>query len=361
MLYQLKKNYRIKQRKYHIWLRSLYLLLVLTGVLVAQVEALAAIGFDAASSTKDSQTNSLSWTHTVTTSGSNRILVVGISWRNSSADTATVNTVTYNSQSLDEIRKDTEFTNNENRSTALYYLKDPPTGSAYTILVSFTSGNYWHAVGGAVSLTGVDISGDPVNDHNGLKGNSATPSVTLTTTTDGAWVVDTLVVRNIDSGSASSNQDDERWNVKTSGGANNTLGAGSTEGPKTPAGDVTMSWSLSSSQKWSISAAAFKPAAWYHIDWQYRKKLTLDKSLVAADLTDFPIALHLATSTFDYDNTNTDGSDIRLTDKDGNLLKYEIEYWGGDGTTSTVWVKLPTVYANASTTFYIYWGNYLFS
>jgi hypothetical protein len=231
----------------------------------------AGIAFDATSNANATNTNSLTWQHTVGTDGSDRILVVGVSWRNSGAGTQTVSGVTYNSQALTLIRKDEKF-DSESRSTAMYYLKNPPTGSAYDVVVSFSGGNFYKCVGGAISLTGVDQT-NPVDAHNGVAGGSNSPaSVTVTTNTDGAWVVDTVIVRNpsapttVGSGQTVRNPSapttvgsgqTERWNVDMS----DVDAGGSHEGPKTPAGDVTMSWTIGTNDPYSISAAAFKPAS----------------------------------------------------------------------------------------------------
>ena len=216
------------------------------------------ISFDAASvfPGTGANTNTISWSHTVAGSGSDRILVVGVSWRNAGNDTWTVSSVTYNSQSLTLIRKDEQFGDPPgSRSTAQYYLTDPPTGSAYTIQVNF-SGTVYRALGGAVSLTGVDQS-TPVDAENGVAGGTGNPSVTVTTNTDGAWVVDTLCIR-VPSGTTSvSGGQTERWNRRN--GDATIDGAGSTIGPKTPAGDVTMSWTTGTSEGYSISAVALKP------------------------------------------------------------------------------------------------------
>lgn len=177
-----------------------------------------AIVFDAASNSTGDNENlaSISWSHTVTSSGSDRILVVGVSWRNGGAGTQTVSSVTYNSQPLTLIRKDEKF-DSESRSTALYYLTDPPTGSAYPIQVNF-SGLVYRSVGGAVSLTGVDQS-DPVDAHNGVPGVPGAPSdpnprVTVTTNTDGAWVVDALCVREPSGTTSVVGLQTERWNYR---------------------------------------------------------------------------------------------------------------------------------------------------
>ncbi|MHA1938714.1 MAG: DUF2341 domain-containing protein, partial [Candidatus Thorarchaeota archaeon] len=230
-----------------------------TNVIGGEEPFSGAIVFDAASnSTGGGQGASISWDHTVTSSGSNRILVVGVSWRNAGADTWTVSSVTYNSLPLTPIRKDEKF-DSESRSTALYYLTDPPTGSAYPIQVNYSGTTVYRSVGGAVSLTGVDQS-NPVDAQNGIAGATGTnPSVTVTTNTDGAWVVDALCIRNATGTTSADGVQDERWNLRTA--ANNIDGAGSTMGPKSPAGDVTMSWTTGTNGGHSISAVALKPAS----------------------------------------------------------------------------------------------------
>jgi hypothetical protein len=172
--------------------------------------------------------------------------------------------VTYNSLPLTLIRKDEKF-DGESRSTALYYLTDPPTGSAYTIQVNY-SGAVYRSVGGAVSLTGVEQS-NPVDAQNGVAGAAAdtNPRVTVTTNTDGAWVVDALCIRNATGTSSVVGTQTERWNYRTTN--NNIDGAGSTMGPKSPAGDVTMSWTTGTNSGYSISAVALKPAGAGNICW----------------------------------------------------------------------------------------------
>ena len=104
------------------------------------------------------------------------------------------------------------------------------------------------------------------------------------------------------------------------------------------------------------SGRQVEAADWFNEEWYFRKAMEIDYTKIDEDLTDFPIAVQFNSDDNIYSNTNSDGSDLRFTDKDGNLLKYEIEKWDETGT-STAWVKVPTVYANASTTFYIYYGN----
>ena len=154
--------------------RTAAALVVILALFGAATSAQAAIAYDTTSNANATSTSSLTWQHTVGTGGSNRILVVGVSWRNSGAGTQTVSGVTYNAQALTLIRKD-EYFNSASRSTAMYYLKDPPTGSAYDIVVSFSGGDFYKCVGGAISLTGVDQT-TPVDAHNGVAGGSNSPA-----------------------------------------------------------------------------------------------------------------------------------------------------------------------------------------
>jgi hypothetical protein len=98
-----------------------------------------------------------------------------------------------------------------------------------------------------------------VDVDNGVAGGTGTnPNVTLTTNTDGAWVVDALCIRNATGTTSVVGVQTQRWNRRTS--SQNIDGTGSTVGPKSPAGDLTMSWTTGTNSGHSMSAAAFKPA-----------------------------------------------------------------------------------------------------
>ncbi|MCP3938250.1 MAG: hypothetical protein GY708_23120, partial [Actinomycetia bacterium] len=229
------------------------------GVLLFSTPIHAAIAFDAASNSTGDGGDPLTWSHTVTSSGSNRVLIVGVSWRNSGASTSTVSSVNYNGDAMTLVRKDEKF-DSESRSTALYELANPDTGSSYTITVDF-SGAVYQAIGGAMSFTGVDQT-TPTEDDGGVAGGTGNgPTVTVTSTSDNAWAVDTLIIRNDDDGNTSVGADQTAsWNASTSG-SNDINGAGSREGPVSPAGDITMSWSVGNNSGHSISAAVLKPSA----------------------------------------------------------------------------------------------------
>jgi hypothetical protein len=95
--------------------------------------------------------------------------------------------------------------------------------------------------------------------------------------------------------------------------------------------------------------------------WSYRIEITIDETKVdTADLTDFPILVKLIDNT-DWDSSHAlaSGNDLRFTASDGTtLLKYEREYHtNADAGTSYYWVKVPTVYYDADTIIYMYYGN----
>ena len=212
--------------------------------------AWAQIAFDAGSNSGAQGTaSSYSWSHTCT--GSDLVLVVGVSIRH---NTVTVTGITYNGIALTQIRTDgrTSLTYSE-----IWFLKAPATGSN-TIAVTL-SGGPTRSISGAVSLTGVDQT-TPNDADNGATGSSTTPSASVTTVADNAWIVDVVAVRTGSSETITvGSGQTQRWNVLD--GANGLRAGGSHEGPVTPAGATTMDWTISASKAWALSAAAFKPVA----------------------------------------------------------------------------------------------------
>lgn len=200
------------------------------------------IAFDA-SSLKTANTNSFSWTHTV--SGKQGILLVGISIANTGLQ---VNSVRYNGALL---LPTSSASNAGNGRVEIWYLVAPTLGSntVSVILSGATS-----AVAGAFSFTGVDQTNplDGVPGYIFVSGNNPA-SVTITTVTNNAWVIDTLAANFAAAVGAGQNQ---QWN------ANNVVtGAGSTKGPISPAGSTTMSWTVGAPRRWALGAVALKPAA----------------------------------------------------------------------------------------------------
>ncbi len=181
--------------------------------------------------------------HTVTSSGSNRILIVGINVSN----LAVISSVTYNGDPMTMINQQD---NGDSAHASLWYLVNPDTGT-HPVRLSLTLATAVTA--GAISFTGVDQT-NPIDAQNGATGTSNTPAVTLTTTTDETWVVDVVGTQNgpMTPGVGQA----ERWDTLQG----STIGAGSTEFTSTD-GTFTSSWTNSAgSNNWAIVAAALKPA-----------------------------------------------------------------------------------------------------
>ena len=92
--------------------------------------------------------------------------------------------------------------------------------------------------------------------------------------------------------------------------------------------------------------------------WSYRKAVTIDSSLIDADITDFPVVVKLTSSNFDFSKALSNGNDIRFTSDDGTtLLKYERERHDSANSLAEYWIKVPSVSSASDTTFYIYYGK----
>ncbi|MBI3030219.1 MAG: PQQ-binding-like beta-propeller repeat protein [Candidatus Rokubacteria bacterium] len=239
--------------------RRFFCTLLLTLGLLAAPAAEASIAVDSSSSCTPTSANSFTWSHT--TSGVDRVLIVGVALRNPNSQT--VSSVTYAGTSLTQVlARD----NGTSVRIEIWRLVGPALGTN-NVVVSYASGVSAKTACGAVSLTGVDQS-NPIDATNSATGTSLAPSVTVTTVTNYAWVIDGIAFRSTGNakptGTAGGGQT-ERWSGYTEGGGSdpNIRGKGSTEGPKNPAGSVVMDWSLdgSTSVDWAAAGVALKPDA----------------------------------------------------------------------------------------------------
>jgi hypothetical protein len=209
----------------------------------------AGICFDAASSSTPATGISFTWSHTVGTGG-NRILIVGVSIRNSSSQT--VSGVTYAGAPLTNIGvRD----NGTVVRIEMWGLVNPPSGTA-NVVVTLSSAADAKTVCGATSWTGVHQT-TPLGTFVSATGSTNAPTVNATSATTEV-VHDTVAAQGTVTATVGAGQT-QRWNAGTSGGsaASNVRGAGSTE---PGAATVTMSYSLSASASWAIGAVSLKPA-----------------------------------------------------------------------------------------------------
>lgn len=194
--------------------------------------------------------SSYSFTHVVNSPiTENTYLTVGVSML--SIMGSSVSSVTYNSISMAFIGAVASVSGAVR--TELWGLAAPTVGSN-SVTVTLSTGI--DSASGAVSFTGTKqtSSTEGLNTATATNVGAADATVNVTTVADNDWVIDNVATD--DTAITVGTGQVQRTNVT------GTLGSGamSTEGPKTPAGSVTMSWTnVAALATWSTAAVALKP------------------------------------------------------------------------------------------------------
>lgn len=208
------------------------------------------IAFDAASNSGyQTAQSTYSWSHTCT--GANRYLVVGVSML--SVAGSSVSGITYNSVALTKLGHVASVSGAVRAE--LWGLVAPATGS-HTVAVTLSASLDSEA--NAVSLTGIHqtLSIEGFNTATATNVGAADATVNVTTVANNDLVIDQ--VASDDTAITVGAGQTSRNNVTGALGS----GADSTEGPKTPAGSVTMSWTnVAALATWSIAAVALRPTS----------------------------------------------------------------------------------------------------
>ena len=97
---------------------------------------------------------------------------------------------------------------------------------------------------------------------------------------------------------------------------------------------------------YSINSSSEQP-----LGWLQTREIKIDP---ATPLDDYQVRVELTPTTFDYDNTKSDGSDIKFYDDNDTKLEYWTEESDNRGT-SVFWVKVPV---GGTEKIYLYYGNY---
>jgi prepilin-type N-terminal cleavage/methylation domain-containing protein len=182
-----------------------------------------------------------------TGSGSDRLMLVAISYNNN--DDETVTGVTYNGTALTQVG---ERNNGNDAQVYIYILVAPDTGT-HNVVINFSSALDEGAIAGVMTFTGVDQT-TPLGTFASAVGNDSTPATVSISSASGELVFG-VVSSEYEALTASSGQD-ERWNMSISGAGTN--GAGGTDAG---APTVTMSWSLDPSYNhWAIGGVSIKPS-----------------------------------------------------------------------------------------------------
>jgi len=198
-------------------------------------------------STATTASSSVTIAHT--TSGANRLMLVGVSiTKDTGGGAPSVSSITYNGVPLSFVGA--RATSDNFGRMEIWGLAPPATGTNNVVVTFSAKPNA--ATVGVTTFTGVDQS-TPLGTFASATGDSTDASVDVSSAA-GQLVFDTLVVESVDDldlvpGAGQT----ERWDLYRSKAAN---GGGSTEAG---ASTVTMSWSWSPADKWAIGAVPIRP------------------------------------------------------------------------------------------------------
>ena len=98
-------------------------------------------------------------------------------------------------------------------------------------------------------------------------------------------------------------------------------------------------------------------ASWYNDNWESRKSIIINSTMVIGEHNDFPILVDMTDS--DLANAaKSDGSDILFTNSDGTtLLDFEIERYNSSTGRLISWVEVSSLNSSANGEIYMYYGN----
>ena len=99
-----------------------------------------------------------------------------------------------------------------------------------------------------------------------------------------------------------------------------------------------------------------EPGSWWDPNWGYRKKITIDHTLVDEDLTNFTVLIDL-TDTDLAAHAQAGGGDIAFTNNHGVKLSHEIELYDNGSGDLLAWVEVPFLSSSEDTILYMYFGN----
>jgi len=240
---RIQKSTESASRTKGIRLNSRYFIPLMMGlVFLFSFPVKAQVSVDATSFNSATSGNTITVSHT-TGSGSDRLMLIGISSRD-----RTVTGVTVNGSSTGVTSVGSQ-TSNANAKTAIYRLIAPPTGS-YNVVVTFSGNVTKGAVVGVMTFTEVHQT-VPLGTYASGSGKSTNASLTVTSS-NSELVFNVVSVQNQNAFNTAGQT--QHWNVNT---ASECTGAGCT---KPGSASASLSWTLPSDD-WSMSGVSIKPLA----------------------------------------------------------------------------------------------------
>ena len=188
--------------------------------------------------------------HTV--SGSNRLLLVGITLGSNTLQTRQATSVTWNGAALTLVGAVNHVTSPSRSRTEIWRLV-APTAGAYDVVVNLNGSldsTGYQAVVSVMSFTGVDQT-TPLGTYASSYGTAATQSVAISSAANEL----AFAVAGAQTQLLTNSGNTEYWNDNT---MYRTFAAG---GTKAGASSVTMTWTKGTTSIWTMSGVSIKPAA----------------------------------------------------------------------------------------------------
>jgi uncharacterized repeat protein (TIGR01451 family) len=237
---------------------SLLLALLATPCLRAQVAV------DSASSSSAEETGNrsrtLTFSHTTSATGTNLLMLVGVSLNITNAPTTTVTGVTYNGTALTPLGAHNDT--GDTRRVEMWYLLAPATGkNNVAVTVDVTAAATVGMVAGAVTFTGVDQT-VPLGSFVSTDGAAAGYSQLNVPSVVNGMVLDTLAIGGPETSTIPGPQVSE-WNLTSNlfgqvADPPDITGSGSA---RTGAPSVPISETFSANSNWSLGAVSINPTA----------------------------------------------------------------------------------------------------
>ena len=196
-------------------------------------------------STADS---SLTISHT--TSGTDRLMLVGVSINNDSLET--VSSISYGGVLLTRVGAvDHQGSGGDDSRVEIWQLVAPEAGT-HEVVINFSANLQRYAVAGVITFTGVDQA-DPLGTFAGSYGDGSIISLTVPSASDelvlGVFACETCTSVSFSPPAA------QHWNVIAGGG--NTIGAGASVEGASP--DVTLGAFLGKIDHWAMGGVSIQP------------------------------------------------------------------------------------------------------
>jgi uncharacterized repeat protein (TIGR01451 family) len=221
-----------------------------TSSSTAQTPGAATIAVDATSTGSSVNSTNVTFTH-ITGSGSNRLMLVGISYEDDNNPGLTITNVTYAGQPLTFVGRQASP---QEVACEVWRLINPPSGSASIVVTaSGLDGTSDSIFAGAITYTGVHQTA-PLGTMTFGAGTGTTGSATVSSAAN--ELVFGLLA--LDDGRTATNTagQTERWNGRTETGDDGVRAAAAT---KVGTASTTLSWTLVN-DAWSACAVPIKPA-----------------------------------------------------------------------------------------------------